>query len=108
LSLVVNSVVSRFVSIVSSFQEHVTHARSSAKHAVQTCLGKTREPYRYTPFFYSRIFEYSDRPLIWNLWGYPRRNSSVLNFPISETLICTVWMVKGKVCGVRTWSAAAS
>ena len=41
-------------------QEHVTHARNSAKQAVSAIMapGETKD-YDYLPFFYSRIFDLS-------------------------------------------------
>lgn len=50
--------------------EHVAHARASAKHAACSAMGKTNHnPYTLLPFFYSRILEYTETPLIWNMWG---------------------------------------
>eukprot|EP00798_Chlamydomonas_sp_ICE-L_P019364 gene19364-26012_t len=44
-------------------QEHVTHARQSASHAVKAIYGSTTE-YDYLPFFYSRVFD-----LAWVFYG---------------------------------------
>eukprot|EP00798_Chlamydomonas_sp_ICE-L_P019889 gene19889-26593_t len=44
-------------------QEHVTHARQSASHAVKAIYGSTAE-YDYLPFFYSRVFD-----LAWVFYG---------------------------------------
>jgi len=48
-------------------QEHVTHARNSAKHAVRAMLGKSSgAEYDYHPvFFYSRVFNLS-----WQFYGF--------------------------------------
>jgi len=51
-----------------SVLEHVAHARASAKHAALSAMGKTKGAYTLLPFFYSRILEYTDAPLIWNMW----------------------------------------
>jgi len=48
--------------------EHVGCARSSAAHAAKTVLGSTEE-YVYAPFFYSRVFEYTASPIVWNHFG---------------------------------------
>mmetsp|Transcript_22217 Transcript_22217/g.56033 ORF Transcript_22217/g.56033 Transcript_22217/m.56033 type:complete len:505 (-) Transcript_22217:279-1793(-) len=69
--------------------EHVSHARASARHAAEAALHLADEngemgsdtrptPYQdsFTPFFYSRMYEYSEKPLIWNMWGHQQQNSS--------------------------------
>lgn len=49
--------------------EHVDHARKSAAQAVKAAMGVEAEPYSYLPYFYSRIFEYSDAPIVFNFFG---------------------------------------
>jgi len=49
--------------------EHVDNARKSAAQAVQAAMGKAPAPYDYLPYFYSRLFEYSDAPIVFNFFG---------------------------------------
>jgi len=49
--------------------EHVDHARKSAAQAVQAMMEKAPEPYNYLPYFYSRLFEYTDAPIVFNFFG---------------------------------------
>merc|ERR1712194_500059 len=49
--------------------EHVDHARKSASQAVLAAMGLDPKPYNYLPYFYSRMFEYSDAPIVWNFFG---------------------------------------
>jgi len=51
--------------------EHVEHARKSAAHAVRAAMGKYlgQEKYQYLPYFYSRLFEYSEAPIVFNFFG---------------------------------------
>lgn len=49
--------------------EHVSHCRQSAAHTVRSLLGKTVDNYTYLPFFYSRLFEYTDSPIIFQFYG---------------------------------------
>eukprot|EP00392_Amoebophrya_sp_AT5.2_P007610 g7625.t1 len=48
--------------------EHVGHARASAKHAVLAALGKSSD---------ARMYEYSEKPLIWNMWGTKTADAKV-------------------------------
>jgi monodehydroascorbate reductase (NADH) len=51
--------------------EHVLHARESAKSAAQHTLGEDPGEYDYLPSFYSRGFEHpgSDSPIAWVFYG---------------------------------------
>jgi hypothetical protein len=44
---------------VTTRQEHVTNARSSAIHAIASILDPATPPYDYLPFFYSRVYNLS-------------------------------------------------
>jgi 3-phenylpropionate/trans-cinnamate dioxygenase ferredoxin reductase subunit len=48
--------------------EHVHCAREMAKHLAASLSGSER-PFVYRPYFYSRVFEWSDKPLIWDHYG---------------------------------------
>lgn len=69
-------------------QEHVTHCRSSARHAVAhiTDPGKTG-PYEYLPFFYSRIFNLS-----WQYYG--TADGEPVFFKAGDNKIGSVWVDK--------------
>merc|ERR1740123_670276 len=49
--------------------EHVDHARKSAAQAVKAAMELEPAPYKYLPYFYSRVFEYTDAPLVFNFFG---------------------------------------
>lgn len=49
--------------------EHVSNCRQSAAHMVQSVLGKVKTNYDYLPYFYSRIFEYTDSPIVFQFYG---------------------------------------
>ena len=49
--------------------EHVSNCRQSASHVVKCLLGKENSSYKYLPFFYSRLFEYTDSPVIFQFYG---------------------------------------
>mmetsp|Transcript_13921 Transcript_13921/g.16162 ORF Transcript_13921/g.16162 Transcript_13921/m.16162 type:complete len:479 (+) Transcript_13921:197-1633(+) len=48
--------------------EHVDNCRRSAVHAA-TCMINKKSNYEYSPFFYSRLFEYGDSPVVFNFYG---------------------------------------
>eukprot|EP00747_Dinoflagellata_sp_TGD_P097531 gnl/TRDRNA2_/TRDRNA2_167160_c0_seq2.p1 gnl/TRDRNA2_/TRDRNA2_167160_c0~~gnl/TRDRNA2_/TRDRNA2_167160_c0_seq2.p1 ORF type:complete len:618 (+),score=127.42 gnl/TRDRNA2_/TRDRNA2_167160_c0_seq2:57-1910(+) len=77
--------------------EHVSHARSSAGHAVQAALGKNPGPYKIVPYFYSRVFEYTDRPLVWQLYGEQKGTHAEFKTPSGAP--GEVWVDSGKVVG---------
>ncbi|CAK9096968.1 unnamed protein product [Durusdinium trenchii] len=59
--------------------ENVDHARKSAAQAVKAAMKLSVEPYSYLPYFYTRIFEYTDSPIVFNFFGdqhHPPRASS--------------------------------
>lgn len=72
-------------------QEHVTHCRTSAAHAVADMLGKATEEYSYLPFFYSRVFGLS-----WQFHGMQR--GDVVHFGDPKTgKFGAYWVDGGKV-----------
>lgn len=100
------------------------HARASAKHAVISAvwgflpvkhaeaMGRNVGPYAYESFFYSRIFEYTDTPLVWNMWGssVSAEGNRAIEIDLlsgdkgrddgSESLVAVIWLNGGtKVCG---------
>lgn len=77
--------------------EHVDHARKSAAQAVQAAMGKSPEPYKYLPYFYSRIFEYSDAPIVFNFFGDESGECKVCSR--GEKSIGALWVKDGKVAG---------
>ncbi|CAD7929713.1 unnamed protein product [Amoebophrya sp. A25] len=76
--------------------EHVANCRASAKHAVLSSLGKESGNYSLLPFFYSRMFEYTDKPLIWNMWGN-KTPGATPHVTKAENGISAVWVDGGKV-----------
>lgn len=75
-------------------QEHVTHCRTSAAHAVGALFGDTA-PYDYLPFFYSRIFNLS-----WVFYGQNEGKAVVFGHPTPEApKFGCYWVNEGKVVG---------
>lgn len=77
--------------------EHVDNARKSAAQAVKAALGQAPEPYKYLPYFYSRIFEYTDAPIVFNFFGDQSGEVRVCNR--TEKSIAAAWVKDGKVVG---------
>merc|ERR1712032_1279709 len=77
--------------------EHVDHARKSAAQAVKSMLGKRPEPYEYVPYFYSRLFEYTDAPIVFNFFGDESGECKVHSK--SDKTIGAVWIKDKKVQG---------
>jgi len=77
--------------------EHVDNARKSAAQAVQAAMGKHPEPYAYLPYFYSRIFEYTDAPIVFNFFGSEAGHLQVTSR--GEKSIGAIWVNEGKVAG---------
>lgn len=78
--------------------EHVEHARKSAAHAVRSAMGKTSEPYQYLPYFYSRLFEYSAAPVVFNFFGSEAGKCKVTE--LGEKSMGAIWVDDdGKVMG---------
>mmetsp|Transcript_53886 Transcript_53886/g.166816 ORF Transcript_53886/g.166816 Transcript_53886/m.166816 type:complete len:435 (+) Transcript_53886:89-1393(+) len=77
--------------------EHVDHARKSAKQAVQAAMGLATAPYQYLPYFYSRVFEYTDAPVVFNFFGDESGECQICSQ--SEESIGAIWVKDGKVAG---------
>uniref|UniRef100_A0A7S4W9V9 monodehydroascorbate reductase (NADH) n=1 Tax=Alexandrium monilatum TaxID=311494 RepID=A0A7S4W9V9_9DINO len=77
--------------------EHVDHARKSAKQAVMAAMGLSPEPYKYLPYFYSRVFEYSDAPIVFNFFGDESGECHVC--ARGEKSIGAIWVKDGRVTG---------
>eukprot|EP00931_Biecheleriopsis_adriatica_P004316 TRINITY_DN106009_c0_g1_i1.p1 TRINITY_DN106009_c0_g1~~TRINITY_DN106009_c0_g1_i1.p1 ORF type:complete len:435 (-),score=119.40 TRINITY_DN106009_c0_g1_i1:108-1412(-) len=77
--------------------EHVDHARKSAAQAVQAAMGLAPEPYSYLPYFYTRVFEYTDAPIVFNFFGDQSGECQVTRR--SEKSIGAIWVKDGKVVG---------
>lgn len=77
--------------------EHVDHARKSASQAVKAALGLAPEPYTYLPYFYSRLFEYSDAPIVFNFFG--DQGGECQTVARGERSIGAIWVKDGKVVG---------
>eukprot|EP00933_Yihiella_yeosuensis_P046678 TRINITY_DN42266_c0_g1_i1.p1 TRINITY_DN42266_c0_g1~~TRINITY_DN42266_c0_g1_i1.p1 ORF type:complete len:436 (+),score=115.62 TRINITY_DN42266_c0_g1_i1:72-1379(+) len=75
--------------------EHVDHARKSASQAVKAAMGLKPEPYKYLPYFYSRIFEYTDAPIVFNFFGDQSGECQVTKR--GEKSIGAIWTKDGKV-----------
>jgi len=76
--------------------EHVGHARLSAAAAAAALAGSAGPDYAYLPFFYSRIFEYTDSPIVWNHFGDFGEAQEV---PAPEGSVCILYTDAGKVVG---------
>lgn len=77
--------------------EHVDHARKSAAQAVKAAMGLNPEPYKYMPYYYSRILEYSDAPIIFYFFGDSSGECTIC--PRGENLLGAIWVSGGKVVG---------
>mmetsp|Transcript_150600 Transcript_150600/g.419771 ORF Transcript_150600/g.419771 Transcript_150600/m.419771 type:complete len:462 (-) Transcript_150600:177-1562(-) len=77
--------------------EHVDHARKSASQAVKAAMGLEPEPYNYMPYFYSRVFEYSSAPIVFNFFG--DQSGDCQTCPCGEASIGAIWVKDGKVVG---------
>lgn len=78
-------------------QEHISHARLSAAHAVRSILGLASGPYTYLPYFYSREFNLS-----WQFWGSQGGGKAeVVHFgDFAAAKFGAYWVADGKVVGV--------
>jgi len=83
--------------------EHVAHARSSATHAVQAATGANPGPYDIVPYFYSRVFEYTDKPLAFFLWGEQKGEHALFDYPGGSH--GQVWVDNGKVSGALVFGS---
>jgi len=77
--------------------EHVDHARKSAAQAVKAAMGKNPEAYSYVPYFYSRLFEYTPEPIVFNFCGDQSGECHVLDR--QEKGVAAAWVKEGKVVG---------
>lgn len=77
--------------------ENVDHARKSAAQAVKAAMGLKPEPYHYLPYLYTRIFEYTDSPIVFNFFGDQSENCQVAGR--GEKSIGAIWQREGKVVG---------
>jgi len=91
--------VATFPSRYGGFQrcENVDHARKSAAQAVKAAMGLKPEPYHYLPYLYTRIFEYTDAPIVFNFFGDLSENCQVAGR--GEKSIGAIWQREGKVVG---------
>jgi len=77
--------------------EHVDHARKSAAQAVKAAMDVKTEPYKYLPYFYSRIFEYTPEPIAFNFFGDQSGDCHVS--ARGDKSVGAVWLKDGKVVG---------
>mmetsp|Transcript_29475 Transcript_29475/g.43726 ORF Transcript_29475/g.43726 Transcript_29475/m.43726 type:complete len:428 (+) Transcript_29475:1-1284(+) len=77
--------------------EHVDHARKSAAQAVKAAIGVDVKPYEYMPYFYSRVFEYTEDPVIFNFYGDQSGEMKVT--AKDEKTMTAVWIKDGKAVG---------
>jgi len=77
--------------------EHVDHARKSAAQAVKAAMGKSPDAYVYTPYFYSRVFEYTDAPIVFNFFGDD--SGAIKTTRRGTKSIGAIWVKEGKVVG---------
>lgn len=76
--------------------EHVDHARKSASQAVKAALGVEVEAYNYLPYFYSRVFEYSDAPIVFNYFG-DQAGAACQVTSRGDSALGAIWVKDGKV-----------
>lgn len=76
--------------------EHVDHARKSAVQAMRSAIGLSPESYEYVPFLYSRMFEYTDRPVVFYFAGL---QTGELQTAKTENGIIGIWVSQGKIHG---------
>mmetsp|Transcript_66109 Transcript_66109/g.138083 ORF Transcript_66109/g.138083 Transcript_66109/m.138083 type:complete len:451 (-) Transcript_66109:24-1376(-) len=77
--------------------EHVDHARKSAAQAVRTAMGVEQEAYSYVPYFYSRIFEYTSEPIVFNFYG--DSSGECLVAEQDKKMLGAAWVKDGHVVG---------
>jgi len=77
--------------------EHVDHARKSAAQAVRAAMGLNPEPYKYLPYFYSRLFEYTEAPIVFNFFG--SEDGECRACSRGEKSVGAIWTKDGKVVG---------
>lgn len=73
--------------------EHVQHARESGMYAAREVFGKNSEVYKYTPYFYSRVFD-----LQWAFYG-SQKGDTVFFGDKSANKFGTYFVDGGKVVG---------
>lgn len=72
--------------------EHVDNCRKSASHAVRSMIGEQVGAYQYLPYFYSRLFEYTDTPLIFQFYGRHGKDLSVVPFGDGKSRQGALWI----------------
>jgi len=77
--------------------EHIKHARDSATHAAKVIAGQSPGKYDYLPYYYSRLFEWSDAPIVFNFFGL--QDGKCHTFPRGKGF-GAVWENEGKVSSV--------
>eukprot|EP00397_Hematodinium_sp_SG-2012_P011935 GEMP01012087.1.p1 GENE.GEMP01012087.1~~GEMP01012087.1.p1 ORF type:complete len:676 (+),score=135.61 GEMP01012087.1:304-2028(+) len=77
--------------------QEVNWARQSAEMAGKTLCGVEYE-FDYLPFNYSRTFEYTDAPLVWNFFGQTKGEVVHLKTP-KATSTGALWVEGGRVNG---------
>mmetsp|Transcript_51369 Transcript_51369/g.92342 ORF Transcript_51369/g.92342 Transcript_51369/m.92342 type:complete len:437 (+) Transcript_51369:26-1336(+) len=77
--------------------ENVDHARKSASQAVKAAMGVEAAPYTYLPYFYTRVFEYTDAPIVFNFFGDQTEDVRVAK--LSEKSVGAIWVREEKVVG---------
>merc|ERR1712137_292167 len=85
--------------------EHVSHARESAAHAVVAATAGKPGPYKTIPYFYSRVFEYTDKPLAFHIYGEQKGNHAEFQAPDGAT--SEVWVDQGRVVGALVFGSPA-
>lgn len=80
-------------------QEHVAHARLSAVVGVRSAMSIQQEPYNYLPYYYSRVFEYTERPVVFNFFGLHSNDAKCNVFAVSSTSMAAAWIVDDQVVG---------
>merc|ERR1712187_562704 len=65
--------------------------------AVKAAMGLWQDPYRYLPYFCSRVFEYTDAPVVFNFFG--SQDGECRTCPWRENSIGAIWVKGGKVVG---------
>lgn len=83
--------------------EHVDHARKTAVQAARAAMELMAAPYDYLPYFYSRIFEYTETPIVLIFYGdHSGKCFSLVRKKKSS--VVAMWVKGGKVMGALLMS----
>lgn len=99
--------------------EHVDFCRKSAAQAARALAGSPSDRFEYLPYFYSRLFEYSSAPVVFQFYGNNNQSADVEVFgAYADASVCkadeklpvfgALWHSAGKVEGIMLCNASAN